>query len=129
MALAPDLVQGGGVLLTGDYDSASKHFNEVLDTFPGELAPKLALAATAELAGTSEERRFYETVWHTDNNIISGRLRSGARAVGRRRPLWRGHHTGRSTRRITVFHHRPADQCGHAAVRPIDPRTVRAADS
>lgn len=58
-------------LLTGDYDSAIKHFNEVLDTFPGELAPKLALAATAELAGTSDERPFYETVWHTDNNIIS----------------------------------------------------------
>ncbi len=34
-------------LLTGDYDSATKHFTEVLDTFPGELAPKLALAATA----------------------------------------------------------------------------------
>lgn len=58
-------------LLTGDYASATKHFNEVLDTFPGELAPKLALAATAELAGTSDERPFYETVWHTDNNIIS----------------------------------------------------------
>ncbi|MEI6253129.1 MAG: serine/threonine-protein kinase PknG [Mycobacteriaceae bacterium] len=58
-------------LLTGDYDSAIKHFNEVLDTFPGELAPKLALAATAELAGNSQERPFYETVWHTDNNIIS----------------------------------------------------------
>lgn len=58
-------------LLTGDYDSARKHFTEVLDTFPGELAPKLALAATAELAGTSDERPFYETVWHTDNNIIS----------------------------------------------------------
>jgi len=58
-------------LLTGDFDSASKHFNEVLDTFPGELAPKLALAATAELAGNSNERPFYETVWHTDNNIIS----------------------------------------------------------
>lgn len=58
-------------LLTGDYDSATKHFTEVLDTFPGELAPKLALAATAELAGTSDERPFYETVWHTDNNIIS----------------------------------------------------------
>jgi serine/threonine-protein kinase PknG len=58
-------------LLTGDYDSASKHFAEVLDIFPGELAPKLALAATAELAGTSGERPFYETVWHTDNNIIS----------------------------------------------------------
>ena len=29
-------------LLTGDYDSAIKHFTEVLDTFPGELAPKMA---------------------------------------------------------------------------------------
>jgi serine/threonine-protein kinase PknG len=58
-------------LLTSDYDSAAKHFTEVLDTFPGELAPKLALAATAELAGNSDERPFYETVWHTDNNIIS----------------------------------------------------------
>ena len=58
-------------LLTSDFHSATKHFTEVLDTFPGELAPKLALAATAELAGTSDERSFYETVWHTDNNIIS----------------------------------------------------------
>ena len=58
-------------LLVGDYDSATKHFTEVLDTFPGELAPKLALAATAELAGTSDERPFYKTVWHTDNNVIS----------------------------------------------------------
>ncbi len=38
-------------MLTADYDSATKHFTEVLDTMPGELAPKLALAATAELAG------------------------------------------------------------------------------
>ncbi|MGV0991409.1 MAG: serine/threonine-protein kinase PknG [Mycobacterium sp.] len=58
-------------LLTGDFDSAKKHFNEVLDTFPGELAPKLALAATAELAGSSDEHPFYQVVWHTDNNIIS----------------------------------------------------------
>ena len=58
-------------LLTSDYHSATKHFTEVLDTFPGELAPKLALAATAELAGNSDERPLYETVWHTNNNIIS----------------------------------------------------------
>ncbi|MBU3749454.1 MAG: serine/threonine protein kinase [Mycobacterium sp.] len=58
-------------LLAGDYLAASRHFTEVLDVFPGELAPKLALAATAELARTSGERPFYETVWHTDNNIIS----------------------------------------------------------
>lgn len=63
--------KGVAELLTGDYHTATKHFAEVLGTFPGELAPKLALAATAELAGTSDERPFYETVWHTDNNIIS----------------------------------------------------------
>ena len=58
-------------LLNGDFDSAKTHFTEILDTFPGELAPKMALAATAELAGTGDERPFYETVWHTDNSIIS----------------------------------------------------------
>jgi serine/threonine-protein kinase PknG len=40
-------------MLTADYDSATKYFTEVLDTLPGELAPKLALAATAELAGAA----------------------------------------------------------------------------
>ncbi|WP_460356172.1 serine/threonine-protein kinase PknG [Mycobacterium sp. ZZG] len=58
-------------LLTADYDSATKHFTEVLDTLPGELAPKLALAATAELAGTADERKFYDTVWSTDHGVIS----------------------------------------------------------
>ena len=58
-------------MLTADYESAAKHFTEVLDTLPGELAPKLALAATAELAGNSDERRFYNTVWCTDNGVIS----------------------------------------------------------
>ena len=58
-------------LLTGDYDSAVKHFTEVLDTFPGELAPKLALAATAELAGDTDEHKFYQTVWRTNDGVIS----------------------------------------------------------
>lgn len=58
-------------LLSADYESATKHFTEVLDTVPGELAPKLALAATAELCGAADERRFYKTVWNTDNGIIS----------------------------------------------------------
>ncbi len=58
-------------LLTADYDSATKHFTEVLNTLPGELAPKLALAATAELAGSADERKFYHTVWCSDNGIIS----------------------------------------------------------
>jgi serine/threonine-protein kinase PknG len=58
-------------LLTADYDSATKHFTEVLDTQPGELAPKLALAATAELAGATDEKTFYKTVWDTDNGVVS----------------------------------------------------------
>ncbi len=58
-------------LLTADYDSATKHFTEVLNTLPGELAPKLALAATAELAGSADDRKFYHTVWCSDNGIIS----------------------------------------------------------
>lgn len=58
-------------LLTGDYDSAIKHFTEVLDTFPGELAPKLALAATGELAGHDDVGKFYRTVWRTNDGVIS----------------------------------------------------------
>ena len=63
--------RAGSELLTADYDSATKHFTEVLNTLPGELAPKLALAATAELAGSADERKFYHTVWCSDNGIIS----------------------------------------------------------
>ena len=62
--------------------SATKHFTEVLDTFPGELAPKLALAATAELAGKYRRAKFYDTVWSTDNGVISagfGLARDGRR--------------------------------------------------
>ncbi len=58
-------------LLIGDYDAAIEHFTEVLDAFPGELAPKLALAATAELAGNTDEHKFYETVWKTNDGVIS----------------------------------------------------------
>lgn len=67
--------RAAAALLSADYDAATKHFAEVLDTLPGELAPKLALAATAELAGSGLEhapsRKFYETVWGTDHGIIS----------------------------------------------------------
>lgn len=70
-------------LLTGDYDAATEHFTEVLDTFPGELAPKLALAATAELAGRSDEHRFYEMVWKTNDGEISAAF-GWARALSAR---------------------------------------------
>ncbi|OBB58679.1 serine/threonine protein kinase [Mycobacterium sp. 852013-51886_SCH5428379] len=62
-------------LLAGDLDAATKHFTEVLDTLPGESAPKVALAATAELTGADIEdtqaRNFYQSVWSTDRGVIS----------------------------------------------------------
>ena len=58
-------------LLTADYESATRHFTEVLNTLPGELAPKLALGATAELSGSAGEERHYRTVWQTDNGVIA----------------------------------------------------------
>ncbi|QEM44928.1 serine/threonine-protein kinase PknG [Mycolicibacterium grossiae] len=63
--------RGVAQLLSADYDAATAHFLEVLNTLPGELAPKLALAATAELAGSADESSFYRTVWCTDNGVIS----------------------------------------------------------
>ncbi len=78
-------------LLTGDYESASKHFNEVLDTFPGELAPKMALAATAELAGQLRRTHVLRRgVEHRRRGDLGG-LRAGQGAVGGRRPRRRGH--------------------------------------
>ena len=58
-------------LLTGDYVAAMTHFTEVLDTQPGELAPKLALGATAELGRNPDGLTYYDTVWSTDNGVVS----------------------------------------------------------
>ncbi|HTM83571.1 MAG TPA: serine/threonine-protein kinase PknG, partial [Mycobacterium sp.] len=58
-------------LLNGDYDAATKDFTEVLDIFPGELAPKLALAAADELAGNIGDRKFYRAVWASVVGVIS----------------------------------------------------------
>ena len=122
-------------MLTSDYDSATKYFTEVLDTLPGELAPKLALAATAELAGAAideaPQRKFYDTVWSTDNGVISagfGLARSESAAGDRdgavrtldQVPVMSRHFTtarltsavtllsGRSTNEITEQHIRDA---------------------
>ncbi|MFN8072501.1 MAG: serine/threonine-protein kinase PknG [Mycobacterium sp.] len=116
-------------LLTGDYVSAIKHFNEVLDTFPGELAPKLALAATAELAGTSEELPFYEAVWHTDNSIISAGFglaraqsvegdRSGAVTTLDEVPIGSRHFTtARLTSAVTLLSGRSAHELTEQQIR------------
>jgi serine/threonine-protein kinase PknG len=59
-------------LLEGDFDSAAAEFDAVLAILPGELDPKLALAATAELRGAHEDAaRYYETVWRTNHTFYS----------------------------------------------------------
>jgi serine/threonine-protein kinase PknG len=63
---------GQCALLEGEFDKAAANFDTVLATLPGELAPKLAIAATAELREMRQEAaRYYETVWRTDHSYVS----------------------------------------------------------
>lgn len=69
-------------LLEEEYEAAFTRFDAVLNAVPGEPAPKLALAATAELVlrhwdskDPADWRRyatkFYAAVWRTDRSIVS----------------------------------------------------------
>ncbi|MEU1209071.1 tetratricopeptide repeat protein [Nocardia sp. NPDC005825] len=69
-------------LLELEYERAFARFDAVLEALPGEIAPKLALAATAELilqhwdSPDPEEWRsyaenYYATVWRTDRGVVS----------------------------------------------------------
>ena len=69
-------------LLDQQVDRAFGHFDAVLRALPGEIAPTLALAASAELIlqqGDSLEparwhgiaERCYATVWRTDRGVVS----------------------------------------------------------
>lgn len=80
--------RGQAALLEGNFDNAGTEFETVLATLPGELAPKLALAAVAELSGALDGAgtRYYETVWRTDHAYVSaafGLARRRARAGDR----------------------------------------------
>ena len=69
-------------LVGGDFEAAFTRFDSVLTALPGEEAPKLALAATAEMwceyrSGEDIERwrrtaeKYYCTVWRTDHGAVS----------------------------------------------------------
>ena len=74
-------------LLEGEFDRAAADFDAVLAKLPGELGPKLAIAATAELRDAPDDAaRYYETVWRTDHSKVSaafGLARQRARAGDR----------------------------------------------
>ncbi len=134
-------------LLTGAYDAAIKHFTEVLDTFPGELAPKLALAATAELAGYTDGTNFYQTVWSTNDGVISAAFglartlsaqgeRAGAvRTLDEVPPSSRHFTTARLTSAVTLLSGRSHDEITEEQIRdaarrvealpPTEPRVLQ----
>jgi serine/threonine-protein kinase PknG len=74
-------------LLEGEFENATADFTAVLATLPGELAPKLGIAAAAELLGNRDvAARYYRTVWRTDQTYVSaafGLARQLARAGDR----------------------------------------------
>lgn len=93
-----DWYAGNAALLQEDYETAFTRFDRVLQALPGELAPKLALAATAELtlghwesddpaAWRSFCENYYRTVWGTDHSVVSA-------AFGLARQLARRGETG-----------------------------------
>jgi serine/threonine-protein kinase PknG len=69
-------------LEAGKLKSARACFERVVDALPGEAAPKLASAATAELMLDTDEakdaeslrrsaERYYRTLWRTDHSMVS----------------------------------------------------------
>lgn len=77
-----DWYRGMAALVEGDFETAMSQFDATLQALPGEAAPKLALAATAELIlehWESEDpprwrafaENYYRTVWRTDRGAVS----------------------------------------------------------
>jgi serine/threonine-protein kinase PknG len=76
-------------LAMGEARSARLEFEDCYSELPGELAPKLALAAAAELAGWPDEAMtYYKLVWTVDRSYASA-----AFGLARLR-LARGDHAG-----------------------------------
>ena len=100
-----DYYGGLAALADGRLDQARSAFDEVYGVLPGEAAPKLALAASAERAGDLPvAARFYRLVWRTDHSYVSAAFglarvllrqgdRAGAVAVLDSVPVTSSHHT------------------------------------
>ena len=63
---------GLGALAAGQFPQAREAFDAVYDAVPGELAPKLALAFTAEATGDHlVATRYYRLVWTINRSFVS----------------------------------------------------------
>ncbi|WP_344497550.1 serine/threonine-protein kinase [Streptomyces enissocaesilis] len=64
--------RGIASLVSGDDENAALSFDAVYDAFPGEAAPKLALAVCAEVLGQLDNAaEYYRLVWVTDPGYVS----------------------------------------------------------
>ncbi|MFE0048302.1 tetratricopeptide repeat protein [Streptomyces sp. NPDC059013] len=64
--------RGVASLVAGDDETAALSFDAVYDAFPGETAPKLALAVCAEVLGQLDNAaEYYRLVWSTDPSHVS----------------------------------------------------------
>ncbi|WP_308201389.1 serine/threonine-protein kinase [Sphaerisporangium perillae] len=80
--------RGVAELAAGDAGTAAQFFDGLYAWFPGEAAPRLALAFALEVAGASAEaERHYAAIWRTDRSYVSAcfglariRLAAGDRA-------------------------------------------------
>ncbi|QKT13082.1 serine/threonine-protein kinase [Rhodococcus sp. W8901] len=82
--------RGLASLLSNELTSAYASFDAVYSALPGEVAPKLALGATAELLLDHSDEEgvdrwripavsYYETVWRIDRNVVSAAFGSARR--------------------------------------------------
>ncbi|PXW29025.1 UNVERIFIED_CONTAM: serine/threonine protein kinase [Williamsia faeni] len=110
---------GLGTLLIGDVPTAHERFNDVLSAMPGEAAPKLAVAATAELMGRHEVAlSHYRSLWQTDRAIITaafglarmrfamGDIPGAVRALDEVPPTSRHYNAANCTSVLTLVHGR-----------------------
>ncbi|MEU8900711.1 tetratricopeptide repeat protein [Nocardia sp. NPDC048505] len=134
-----DWYLGRTELMEQNYEQAFGHFDAVLRQLPGEIAPKLALAGTAELVlhhwdsqdpeqwrGYAE--RMYATVWRTDRAVISaafglarqlaeaGRVEEAVRALDEVPATSRGYTTARMTAVLLLLTAAPVDQLDEATL-------------
>ncbi|MFD8448500.1 serine/threonine-protein kinase [Streptomyces coelicoflavus] len=64
--------RGLAALVTGADEDAALAFDAVYDAFPGEIAPKLALALCAEVLGQLDNAaEYYRLVWASDPSHVS----------------------------------------------------------
>jgi serine/threonine-protein kinase PknG len=113
-------------LTNGRPDEARTLFTAVYEALPGEAAPKLAIAACAELMHDYDvAAHFYEIVWRTDHSYVSaafglGRVhleqgnRLGAMAAFDAVPETSTHHTAakEAALRALLVHRVPGDLSG-----------------